>query len=263
MIRKTRIGQYLSFSSLVSLLLSLGILTIIWVSGLGVTAKESEGVLPPLQIHPLPSTLKNWHDPQNAGDYFSYLEESPVGSLIWSEFPIKIYWDQPANLVDNSASHQRFQQWVTEVEKAIAEWNSYLPLVEVKQEELGDIIIKRDNPPLGTTINPETGKLEIPRARSAQTSYKFYFKGDNPPVLSHQMIVLISPNLSQELILSAIRHELGHALGIWGHSPVETDALYFSQVRNPPPISVRDINTLKKVYQQPTRLGWTISQRSH
>jgi predicted Zn-dependent protease len=51
-------------------------------------------------------------------------------------------------------------------------------------------------------------------------------------------------------------YELGHALGIWGHSLIETDVLYFSQVRNPPPISARDVNTLKRVYEQPTRLGW-------
>jgi predicted Zn-dependent protease len=31
---------------------------------------------------------------------------------------------------------------------------------------------------------------------------------------------------------------------------------YFSQVRNPPPISPRDVNTLKRIYQQPTSLGW-------
>ena len=36
----------------------------------------------------------------------------------------------------------------------------------------------------------------------------------------------------------------------------ETDVLYFSQVRNPPAISARDVNTLKRVYEQPTRLGW-------
>ncbi len=48
---------------------------------------------------------------------------------------------------------------------------------------------------------------------------------------------------------------LGHALGIWGHSQLETDALYFSQVRKPAFISVRDVNTLKKVYEQSTALG--------
>jgi hypothetical protein len=34
--------------------------------------------------------------------------------------------------------------------------------------------------------------------------------------------------------------------------------MYFAQVRTPPVISARDINTLKRVYQQPTQLGWPI-----
>ena len=53
-------------------------------------------------------------------------------------------------------------------------------------------------------------------------------------------------------------HEIGHALGIWGHSPEVTDALYFAQVRQPPLISARDVNTRKRVYAQPTRLGWAV-----
>lgn len=260
MIKKRKRRQK-SPSFLVSLflyLLGLGIIVfcLLW---LRVEAKELEESLPPLQVHPLPSFLENWHDSENQGDYFSFVEQTRIGSLIWSEFPIKVYWDQPSNPNDNSASTRRFEQWVEGVEVAIAQWNNYLPIVQVQQEEQADIIIKRDNPPLGAKVNPETGKLEIPRARAAQTRYQFYLREDNLPVLSHRMIIEISPNLSQESILAATLHELGHALGIWGHSPVETDVLYFSQVRHPPPISVRDINTLKKVYQQPTRLGWKIN----
>jgi len=47
-------------------------------------------------------------------------------------------------------------------------------------------------------------------------------------------------------------------LGIWGHSLLQTDIMYFSQVRKPPFISIRDVNTLKRVYEQPTSLGWSI-----
>lgn len=181
------------------------------------------------------------------------VKPTSVGYLIWSKFPVKVYFDRPPETAGDSASLRRFQQWVKAVLQAIQEWRLYLPLVAVDKLELADIIIKRSPPPMGTIVNPETSKLEITRARSAQTQYKFYSK-DNK--LYHRMTVLISPGLSESSILSAARHELGHALGIWGHSLLETDALYFSQVRNTPPISVRDINTLKKVYQQPTRLGW-------
>ncbi|MFM6629640.1 MAG: hypothetical protein ACKPI8_08710 [Microcystis panniformis] len=67
-------------------------------------------------------------------------------------------------------------------------------------------------------------------------------------------------NLADRSALAAARHELGHALGIWGHSPLGTDVMYFAQTRDIPPISSRDVNTLKKVYQQPTKLGWEMDK---
>jgi predicted Zn-dependent protease len=225
-----------------------------------VDAQESNPTLPPLQVHPLPPSLAQWNDSPNAGDYFARIQSTDAGSLIWSKFPIKVYLDRPANPQDTSASDRRFLQWVKAVEEAIQEWTVYLPMVEIPRPELADIVIKREKPPLGVHIDPETGKVERFRARSAQTRYEFYIREDNPPVLWHRMTVALDPGLSEQSIRSATRHELGHALGIWGHSQTQTDVMYFSQVRTPPAISPRDINTLKKVYQQPTRLGWEIKK---
>ncbi|MEA5532768.1 peptidase [Crocosphaera sp. XPORK-15E] len=216
-------------------------------------------LLPPLQIHPLPITLNQWQNSNNQGDYFEQIKPTLDGYLIWSEFPIKVYFDRPSNPDDTAAVTRRFNQWVTAVEQAITEWNIYLSMIEVSDPNLADIIIKRNDPPLDKNINPETGQLQIPRARTAQTRYEFYIKNKQ---LFHQMTIQISPRLGELSLLSAARHELGHALGIWGHSLQETDALYFSQVGNPPPISPRDINTLKKIYEQPTRLGWPLPSQS-
>ncbi len=244
------------------LLLGLAIATsflILQTAWQGVGAPIPESSLPALQVHSLPPSLAQWQDTQNLGDYFEQVKPTSMGYLVWSQFPLKVYFDRPSNLEDTSASNRRFQAWVKAVAQAIGEWQAYLPLVTIEKAEKADIIILRSPPPLGATLNPETGKLNIPRARSAQTRYEFYLREGNLPLLYHRLTLLISPTLSESAILSATRHEIGHALGIWGHSPVETDALYFSQVRNPPPISARDINTLKKVYQQPTRLGWALN----
>ncbi len=36
----------------------------------------------------------------------------------------------------------------------------------------------------------------------------------------------------------------------------------FGEVRNPAQVSARDINTLKRIYEQPTRLGWPMANRN-
>ncbi len=217
--------------------------------------KDLEKYLPPLQTHPLPNPLNQWQDQPYSGDYFEEITPSLGGYLLWSEFPIKIYFDRPDNPNDTAAETQRFNQWVNAVETSINEWNTYLPMTEVDRRELADIIIERNDPPIDSKIDPETGQLQIPRARTAQTRYEFYIKNDK---LFHKMIIKISPSLSKLATLSATRHELGHGLGIWGHSLQENDVLYFSQVSSSIPISSRDINTLKKIYEQPTRLGWSL-----
>jgi predicted Zn-dependent protease len=196
----------------------------------------------PLQPHPLPSSLAQWQ-PENTEDYFDQIETPNVGSLVWSQFPIQVYVERPTSAP---------QQWQEQVIETVLEWNSYLPLQVVETADTADIQIWHRRPPL------EPGDL---RASSAETRYQVFVKKieNNQQMLSHQFTIWLSPTQTGKYVKAAIRHEFGHALGIWGHSPVETDVMYFAQVQQPPPISVRDINTLKKIYQQPTRLGWPVS----
>ncbi|BAY83411.1 hypothetical protein NIES267_29000 [Calothrix parasitica NIES-267] len=198
--------------------------------------------LPPEKNHPLPSTLARWQD-NNSGDYFDEIKPTKYGYLIWSQLPVKVYLETP-----NTNNNQQSQQWINAVSKTVEEWNNYLPLKIIENPEDADIKIIRKSPPLQFT----PGK-KLPRARSALTSYKVYQKENN---LYHRFTILLSPSQTGKYLLAASRHELGHALGIWGHSKDKGDALYFSQVRNPPLVSARDVNTLKKIYQQSTSLGW-------
>ncbi len=194
--------------------------------------------------HPLPSTLVRWQDETNSGDYFDEIKPTKYGYLIWSQFPVKVYLETP-NIINNNQS----QQWIKNVSQTVEEWNNYLPLEIVENPEDADIKIIRKSPPLKFTPGNK-----FPRARSAETRYKTYTKNNT---LHHRFTILLSPSQTGKYLLAASRHELGHALGIWGHSKDKGDALYFSQVRNPPLVSARDVNTLKKIYQQPTSLGWT------
>ena len=199
--------------------------------------------LPPQKAHPLPPTLAQWQDSANSGDYFSQVSPTKVGYLVWSQFPVKVYIEPLNTLTGKQA-----EAWVNSVIEAVKEWNTYLPIEVTEKPEIADITILRKAPPLQT--NPSS---KIPRARSAQTTYNYISKNN---LLSHRFTILLSPSQTGQYLTAATRHELGHALGIWGHSPLPTDALYFSQVRHPSTISSRDVNTLKRVYEQPTSLGW-------
>ena len=221
--------------------------------------------LPTPQVHPLPTPLAQWQDVTDAGDYFSEIKLTPVGYLVWSHFPVTIYVERPKDPNESSASNQRFQKWVDAVLQAVREWNIYLPLQVVTQREGADILILRERPPVQALLDRETGKFNIPRARSAQTRYEFYLRQtDKAPqaILSQRLTIQLSPHQTDNYTLATARHELGHALGIWGHSALETDIMYFSQVRHSPQISVRDINTLKRIYQQPTRVGWPLAAQT-
>ncbi|XGV95205.1 MAG: matrixin family metalloprotease [Leptolyngbya sp. BL-A-14] len=232
----------------------------------------------PLQPHPLPSTLAQWSDPQ-AGDYFDQIEVVPVNYLVWTHFPLSVYIQPPTPTeLASPFTAQRSQAWITAVSQAMQEWNRYLPLTRVDQSEGADIVVLRSAPPLQfedskvTNQGATTGQVlrerptvRLGRARSAATTYKVSVKGSlkapaSKPTLALRCTIQLRPDQAAQYLQAAARHELGHALGIWGHSRSQTDVMYFSQVRNPPPISPRDVNTLKRIYEQPTRLGWALSE---
>jgi predicted Zn-dependent protease len=217
--------------------------------------------LPKPQPHPLPLTLAKWRDLNQAGDYFDQIQPVEVGYLVWSKFPITVYVE-PISPTDPPGSFhaKRSQVWLDAVLQSMTEWNQYLPLQRIEQQPHADITILRSTPPL--RIDRRSGQL-LSRARAAETRFELYTQWvagatGMQAILAHRFTIQLRPDQAAQSTLATARHELGHALGVWGHSPLETDALYFAQVRHPPLISPRDINTLKRIYQQPTRLGWLL-----
>lgn len=205
-------------------------------------------LLPTPQVHPLPVSLAQQGD-RSQGDYFDQIQKTQPEYLVWSQFPIQVYVEP---VVDGE---NRAKAWEKAVQGAIQEWNAFLPLRVVSEADQADIRVLRSSIPLRSSQN-----ARAVRARSAETRYELYTKRipNSPAILAQRCVVVVRPNQAIEYVLASARHELGHALGLWGHSPLQTDVMYFSQVRNPPLISQRDINTLRRVYEQPTRSGWVI-----
>jgi predicted Zn-dependent protease len=194
------------------------------------------------QVHPLPQTLAQWNETKNGqGDYFDQIKPTQLGFLIWSHWPIQVYIAPPPKdaLIKPEAWHNAILQ-------AVKDWQSYLPLSLTESQTDADITFSADPP------QHRNGQ----RVRSAETRFELYASSQN--TLAHRVSIYIRPNQTIQYLSAAARHELGHGLGIWGHSQKPTDVMYFAQVRQPPAISARDINTLKRIYQQPTRLGQPI-----
>jgi predicted Zn-dependent protease len=221
---------------------------------------SAEEILPPLQVHPLPPALARWQDLAGQGDYFDAVQPTQVGYLVWSQFPIKVYVE-PVDPALSGFNRDRAQAWVEAVRQAMQDWMIYLPLEPVASAESADIQVLRTAPLLQRSAQPPSQTAALPRVRSAETRYELFVdRSMVPAILSHRFKVYLSPNQILAYTQATARHELGHALGIWGHSSQPSDVLYFSQVRHPPALTHRDINTLKRIYQQPTRLGWEIEQ---
>lgn len=195
----------------------------------------------PFHPHPLPPSLAQWQDPTDSGDYFDQIAPPRFGHLVWSSFPVRVYIESP--------TPSGAENWRDLVLDAVMDWNPYLPMEVIDDSARAEIQIFRRRPPL------QPGNL---RASSAEARYQLFqvITGKDSYIWRHRFTIWLSPTQSGKYITAATRHELGHALGIWGHSLRETDVMYYSQVREPPPISPRDVNTLRRIYEQPTQLGW-------
>lgn len=220
-----------------ALLFSLGLLLVLGLQRLG-----SAQAIPEWRTYPLPDSLARIAPAVHHDDYADQLNPTPVGSLLWSRFPITVAID----LADSRAPRQAV--WLRSVRQAISDWNQYLPLIEIADNAAADILFRRASVPIRR--GPD-GQLQ--RIRLAETRFSFFV--DTTRRLRHRMQIYLSPNQADISLLAGARHELGHALGIWGHSDRATDVMYFAQVHQPRGISERDIQTLRRVYSMPTRLG--------
>ncbi|NJN30103.1 MAG: peptidase [Synechococcales cyanobacterium RM1_1_8] len=224
----------------------------IGAASLGRASGLARGAEPPAphRTYPLPAGLEAVLEP-SVGDYFAQIAPSPRGYLLWSDWPAQVYL-QPPQAPEDSAQGRREAAWVDAAQGAIADWSVYVPLAIAAGPDTADIVILRQSPPLRW----QAGQLSA--ARHAETRFQIVAGTGDPPCWHHRQTVYVGDRQGPQQLRGTLRHELGHALGLWGHSPNPGDVLYAGQVAAPPPISARDLNTLGRLYQQPTQLGCSI-----
>ncbi len=181
------------------------------------------------EVQKLPPILESQLYQTTAGDYLSAISgSSERGYLRWATYPIGVYIQS-----DN-------RTWYDLVSAAIQNWSRYIPLTQTS-EERADIRIRR---------MPNQGVIAgIAKSRD------FYIDANG--ALQHRVDVTIGeyPSAGPLQVSVVATHELGHALGLWGHSPDPDDIMFFSVVNLRATITPRDVNTLRKVYEQPTLIG--------
>lgn len=196
----------------------------------------------PAPFHPV---LLEWQAPETIVDYRDQIQPTPVGYLRWQQFPVRVAIEPAANTPEDAGS-ERDRRWVAAIRAALGDWQPYFPLVEVAAagEATGDwdIYVLRSRPPAQRlrdgTILP---------ARFADARYELLPSEAASPV-KFRFRIRIGNQQGEEGLRATARHELGHALGLWGHSTDPQDVMYPAQIGLYPPISDRDLKTLQWLY---------------
>jgi tetratricopeptide (TPR) repeat protein len=212
----------------------------------------------------LPASLLPSRYLPKAGDYYLEVAQSSRG-LQFSSFPVRLFLGSVP------------QGWQRAIRKALDGWNNVFPLEEVASREGADIV-----------LNWGTSTRESHRAGHENDLVQVEKKEDGTIVKRTKVAFVTldsSRHWSEEQERATVLHEIGHALGIQGHSDRPRDVMfgtiqeilieatdpgtttslprYGPPPSNPSPSlpqkpSRRDINTLIRLYNSPgplPRLG--------
>jgi predicted Zn-dependent protease/Tfp pilus assembly protein PilF len=171
----------------------------------------------------------------NENDYFSYAV-TPGQVVHWNlaRMPLRVYIEPSAT------ASQQFGNTEAMVISGMNQWRSAEPRLNfkiVKTEKESDIRVRWQK------------TLEHNRIGESPS-----FMVGKRLVLSDLVLATHHPNgtpLTRELINHTIVHEFGHVLGIHGHSPVESDIMYWQATGKQTKLTARDMNTLKRLYNTP------------
>lgn len=222
----------------------------------------------------LPSTYSNQKKLYDISQYDEDSDGEELARQEVSKLKEKIMQQAGDNYIENVLFNNRVIRWnlaykplsffisvndtkipdyyVAKVYEAFAEWSNasgqLVTFKDVQSKEAADILVILSN--------------SVPQA--VEQYYDKYQVGNTYPVMKNdnlkQMVINVktrndngSFHLDSEFS-NIIKHEIGHALGIWGHSSRFADVMFYRadnvlQGAKEKPISYRDINTLKLLYR--------------
>jgi predicted Zn-dependent protease len=185
-------------------------------------------------------TLKN-------ANYLAEMGES--GYSIWSAstLPLKVYIEDGTGIPGYRESYQRFMR------SAFSEWqtlsNQQITWKEVSSPDEANIVCNWTTEVKPRGIGVEAGQTETIIQRNP-------FTGAGR-IVSARIKVLTSANGQTFNDVDAYKtclHEVGHALGLQGHSSTASDIMYPVLNRQQTPyLKQRDVNTIAALYQPSTQ----------
>ena len=156
-------------------------------------------------------------------------------------------WVEPAT----GDSPDRWQKrWLSAVGAALDTWSAHLPVVRVQDPDRAHVQLLRRRPPRRRTASGWRASNGRSRLQLLQVRRQGVWRFE--PKVS----VLVSPELRAPVLQATALHELGHAFGLWGHSPDPGDAMAVHQGQDPVlKLSARDLETLLWLRSQKASFG--------
>lgn len=195
----------------------------------------------------LPEATQPGHYVPAAGDYYRDIAADSEGDQ-WRELPVKVFLGSAPNL-----------KWQQGAREAFDLWSAVFPMQLVALPERGD-------------IRMSWAASDMEEGRAGEENEWVAFKRVGDAITGRRVATItmdLSRNWSKDEMRAIVLHELGHALGLKGHSDNKKDIMFWQmqdqkrQIRAPYfpfPVfwkslvsqpSQRDINTLIRLYNSP------------
>ena len=174
-----------------------------------------------------------------ADAYFDHITVFSDGKITrFTQMPIRVY------IAPTPIGVEGVETYLESFRYAMREWEAAadgrIQFQEVVSIDNADIRVRWQRSGLTRIIDTALGRTEL--ARLSETD----FEVDVALSLRESGSTVL---LSQEKMRTVCLHELGHAIGLWGHSPDSADVLFFAATAQRP--TDQDKATLHRVYATP------------